>query len=76
MNMYGEEEIPLSVLNFDMAVPPPAPRAGPSNRRGSAWTAKRKCAVALLMLLLVAVLGELFFIRVMQVISKLSGMEF
>ena len=76
MNMYGEEEIPLSVLNFDMAVPPPAPRPRPTNRQGSAWTAKRKCAVALLMLLLVAVLGELFFVRVVQVASKSLGIEF
>ena len=62
MNMYGEEEIPLSVLNFDMAVPPSVPRPGPTNRRGSAWSAKKKCAAALLAVLLVAVLGELFFI--------------
>ena len=76
MNMYGEEEIPLSVLNFDLAVPPPAPRPRPSDRRGSAWTVERKCAVALLVLLLVAILGELFFVWLMQVISEFSGLNF
>ena len=88
MEMYGDQEgNPLSAIGFDLAALPPAPgvggrppicglTVGPTNHRGSARTAKRKFEVAFLMLLLVTVLGEFFFVRVVKVISKLSGIEF